>query len=290
MNVATGHEPHRAMIHNMLIGLDGSEYGEQAVQLGIRWARQTGAGLVGLCVVDEPGIKRAEPVGAWGSYYKKRRDETLMADARDKTRGFLQHFAGECERAGVLYRALEQVGAPFERILFRAEDLDLTILGRETHFQFETRTAPDKTLQKVLGHSRRPVAVVPRHLPTPNSVVLAYDAGPSAVRALHSFQESGLAREGTTVHVVSVAADEHMAGRRADEAVSFLRHHQVSATAQPHRGDRPAKIIVDEAERRGAHMIVMGAFERSAFLSFFRGSVTRSVLRSAGDRILFLHQ
>jgi nucleotide-binding universal stress UspA family protein len=278
------------MIHNILIGLDGSEFSGQAVELGIRWSRLTGAGLVGLAVVDEPNILRCEPVGAWGSYYKRRRDKALIDDAQHKVRDFLDQFAKRCEEAGAPYRTLELAGLPFERILFRAEDLDLTILGRETHFQFETQTAADQTLTKVLGHSRRPVVVVPRRLPEPRAIVLAYDAGPSAVRALNAFQASGLAGDGGPVHVVSVAADEGLARRRAEDAADFLRHHDIAAVLRPFRGERAAKFIVEEAERCGAHMIVMGAFERSALVSFFRGSVTRTLLRTAADRVLFLHQ
>jgi nucleotide-binding universal stress UspA family protein len=278
------------LIHNMLIGLDGSEFSEQALELGICWAKQTGAGLVGLGVIDEPTICRAEPVGAWGSYYKRRRDQALLADAHQKVQGFFDRFNLRCQQAGVTHRTLEQVGLPFERILFRAEDLDLTLLGRETHFQFETQSAPDQTLRKVLQHSRRPVVVVPQHLPEPAAVLVAYDAGPSAVRALHAFQLSGLATDGVPVQVLSVATEADVADRRAQEAALFLRHYGIAATAHSFRGDNAAKTIVAEAERRHAHMIVMGALDHSPLLTFFRGSITRSVMRSASDRIFFLHQ
>ena len=129
------------MLRNMLVGLDGTDYSGCAVELGIRWAQQTGAGLVGLGVVDEPTICRSEPVGIWGSYYKKRRDKKMMRGSTSSA-GFLERFTLRCEEAGVRHRILEEVGLPFERILFRAEDLDLTLLGRETHFQFQTQTAP----------------------------------------------------------------------------------------------------------------------------------------------------
>jgi nucleotide-binding universal stress UspA family protein len=278
------------VLQNMLIGLDGSDYSNSAVELGIRWARQTGAGLVGLGVIDEPTICRAEPVGPWGSYYKKRRDEKLLDDARQQVKGFLEQFGRRCEDAGVRHRCVEQVGLPFERILFRAEDIDLTLLGRETHFQFETQTAPDRTLKKVLRHSRRPVVVVPRRLPEPSAVVLAYDAGPSAVRVLEAFQSSGIAAGGRPIRVVSVAADEGVARRRADEAVAYFQHHGDAASAHPVVGDRPAQAILAEAGQCATHMIVMGAFEHSTLSAFFRGSVTQTVLRAATDRILFLHQ
>lgn len=278
------------MLQNLLIGLDGSEFSNSAVELGIRWARLTGAGLVGLGVIDEPTICKAEPVGAWGSHYKKRRDETLLGDARQRVQEFIEHFKRRCQEANVRYRTLEQVGSPFESILFRAEDLDLTLLGQETHFQFKTQTAPDRTLEKVLCHSRRPVVVVPRRLPEPRAVVLGYDAGPSAVRALEAYQSSGIASDGLPIHVVSVADNESLARRRADEAADFLRHHGSLASAHPVVGDRPAHAILEEAERCAAHMIVMGAFEHSKFVTFFRGSVTRAVLKSASERILFLHQ
>jgi hypothetical protein len=49
------------MLGSILIGLDTPRQADTLVELGIRWAKPTGATLVGLGIVDEPGIRAIEP-------------------------------------------------------------------------------------------------------------------------------------------------------------------------------------------------------------------------------------
>ena len=49
------------MLGSILIGLDTPKHCTGLVELGIRWATQPRATLVGLGVVDEPGIRAVEP-------------------------------------------------------------------------------------------------------------------------------------------------------------------------------------------------------------------------------------
>lgn len=49
------------MLRSILIGLDGSEDGGSARELALRWARQWDALLIGVTVVDEPGILSSGP-------------------------------------------------------------------------------------------------------------------------------------------------------------------------------------------------------------------------------------
>jgi hypothetical protein len=51
------------MLRSLLIGLAVQEHIAALLELGIRWAKRSEATLVGLGVVDEPGIRATEP--AW---------------------------------------------------------------------------------------------------------------------------------------------------------------------------------------------------------------------------------
>ena len=153
------------MIRSILIGLDGSADSDQAVDQAIRWAKLTAAELIGVGVIDEPTIRRPEPTGAWGSHFKQRRDEKLLADARDKVKEFLRRFDDRCKAAGVRHCLREETGLPAERILSLNEDADLTVLGRESHFHFETQTSADDTLEEVVRRTERPVVAVPDQIP-----------------------------------------------------------------------------------------------------------------------------
>ena len=277
------------MVHSILVGLDGSNYSAAAVELGIRWARRKGAVLLGLGIVDEPTIGKAEPTGIGGGYYKRHRDEQRIHDARQRIEQFLEHFTSACGQAGVACRALREVGLPSERLLCLAEDCDLLILGQCTYFHFETQTDADETLKTVLHGSRRPVVAVSPILPASRAVLIAYDASPGAVRALEAFQKSGL-DHWHTVRVVSVAQDLEEATRRAEEAAAFLRFHDIPAEAQGVTSSgSPAELLLDKARELKAGMLVMGAFGHSRLSHAFFGSTTKTILRKEGDFILFLH-
>ena len=49
------------MLGSILIGLDTPKHAAALADLGIRWAKRTDATLVGLAIVDEPGIRAIEP-------------------------------------------------------------------------------------------------------------------------------------------------------------------------------------------------------------------------------------
>jgi len=211
-----------------------------------------------------------------------------LANARSQVRTLLDRFARRCEAAGVPHREDEEVGLPSERLLAVAEDVDWTVLGRETHFHFATQAAPCETLRTVLRSCPRPVVVVPRQGVHGSSVLVAYDASPPSVRALNAFRRSGL-DEGRPVHVVSIAAEEETASRRAEEAARFLRFYGMEADARPLVGSGDeAGLILGQAGQQDARLIVVGAFGHSRLSELFGRSTTSALLRRS-DRALFCH-
>jgi nucleotide-binding universal stress UspA family protein len=276
------------VIQSILIGLDGSTYSESALQLGLRWARRTGARLTGIGIIDEPTICRPEPTGIGGGSYKRQRDECLLKDAQVRVAGFLEHFANRCTEAGVPHRVLQDAGLPSERILFEAEDFDLTLLGQRTYFHFETQTQPDETLEAVLRKGHRSIVAVGETVPESRSVVIAYDASRPAVRALEAFANAGL-DQWEMVRVVSLAKQPAVAARRAEEGAKFLRAHNLQADSRPAPVSRPvAESLLEQVRELGAGMLVMGAFGRSRLAESFTGSTTRAVLENSTTPV-FLH-
>jgi nucleotide-binding universal stress UspA family protein len=276
------------MLHNILIGLDGSPESDIALELGIQWAIRPGAVLIGLGVVDEPSIRKAEPVGIGGSHYKQHCDQARLEDAKRRVEAFLTRFDQRCANAGVTHRTLQETGDPAERILFHAEDMDLTLLGQRTYFHFETQESEDHTLERVLRRGHRSVVAVPREPRGGGGVVVAYDGSGPAARALEAFQALELG-QGREMHVVSVAADEKTAARRAEEGMKFLRFYGLEAKAwQVHSTESPAELLLRQAGELDAGMIVLGAYGRSRVSEFLFGSTTQSIL-SRSDRVLFLH-
>jgi nucleotide-binding universal stress UspA family protein len=215
------------MLRSILVGLDGSVSSASALELGIRWARRFDALLIDLGIIDEPTICRREPTGIGGSSYKKKSDTLRLADARKQVKGFLEQFASRCSSAGVTCQVLEDVGRPYEQILQEGHRFDVILLGQRPSFHFETHHRDTDTLRRVLRGGSRPVIVVPEKLPDESAPILvAYNGGPSADRAMQMFQESGLAA-GREVHVVSSGADRETTERLVKVAAEYLHFHAI---------------------------------------------------------------
>jgi nucleotide-binding universal stress UspA family protein len=286
------------VLRSILIGLDTSEHVEQLVELGVHWSRRFGATLVGLAIVDEPGIRAIEPLGPIGGtpgvnpvYYMGY--ENRMEEHRQRAERLLAEFAVHCGQAGVPHEQITGIGSPHEQIAREAGARDLIVLPPRSHFQFtaQEEEPDDGLLRRVLKDTPRPVVVVPESTSTTpdGPVVIAYDGSLQAERALSAFEATGLGGTGP-VHVVSIDADPAEATRRAGHARQFLALHGVQAQAHAMTSDAPpAVVILEEARRLGAGLLVMGAYGQAVLREFFLGSATRSLLTECTIPMFLYH-
>ena len=141
----------------------------------------------------------------------------------------------------------------------------------------------------MLKDTPRPVVVVPDGPMPDGPVAIAYDGSLQAERVLAAFETTGLGGAGA-VHVVSVDADPAEATRRAEHARQFLARHRVQAMAHPLASAAPpAVVILEEARRLGAGLLVMGAYGQPVLREFFLGSVTRSILAECPIPMFLYH-
>jgi nucleotide-binding universal stress UspA family protein len=270
------------MLRSILMALDGSPWSEAATALALDWAVRFDARLIGLGVLDEPSIDRGEPVPMGAYEYKKHRDEIRLADAHLRVRRFLEDFCSRSATAGLVATAVEDIGDPAEQILREAHRCDVVILGRETHFQFETQERPDATLAQVIRLSPRPVVVVPRTLPDGGGIVVAYGGGREAARTLQTFESLGIAAN-EDITVITIRRDQVEAEAIAALAGDFLKAHGLPHNLCPIASDiAPAEVLLEELRRRHPRLLVMGAHAAHPVRDLFATSVTRTVLAECG--------
>ena len=269
------------MIRRVLVAMDGSAHGASAATLALEWAGRFGTELVGLGILDKPSITRPEPVSIGGTAFKHQRDEVRLADAHRRVVELLGDFQRRCNTAGVRCTVLEDIGAPHEQIVSEASGCDVVVIGRETHFQFETQDQPDATLSKVLHDSPRPVVVVPRELGAGNGVLVAYGSGRGVARTLQTFALLGLAGD-ESVRLLAIDHDPVRAEARLHPAGQFLTAHGVRVALQPMASRAaPAEVILDEVRRQRPRLVVMGAHGYHPVRNLFFTSVTRAVLKES---------
>jgi nucleotide-binding universal stress UspA family protein len=189
-------------------------------------------------------------------------------------------FERRCREATIGARTLEIVGRPAASILAEMETRDLTVIGRDANFRFETESDDSATREAILHRSAKPVLIVPEGAEGPlgRNVVVAYDGSRAAKRAIASFAASGLARS-RNVHVVTVddsgeqAWEMASAGVKAfaDAGVAAVPHNVVSALSN-------VEALFGFAKEIAADLMVMGAFAHSRLAQLFHGSVTRGLV------------
>ena len=131
-----------------------------------------------------------------------------------------------------------------------------------------------------------------------NTILVAYDGSESAKRALE--EAAKLIQDGGTVTVVSVAEELPQFGRAAAmlvpeeheerrrelrEAKTMLTDRGVAAKVVERRGDA-ATMILDEAEKEGVELIVIGTRGLGAGKRWLLGSVSTKVLHHAPSNVL----
>jgi nucleotide-binding universal stress UspA family protein len=279
------------MLKELLVCLEGSPSTEVATQLAADIARSCDARLVGLAIVDEPDIRAGTATSIGGSSFKRDRDETLIADAHKRAADWVALFERRCREAGVEGRALEIVGRPADSILEEMEKHDLTVIGRDANFRFETEGDDSKTRETILRGADRPVLLVPETAAPQlgSTVLIAYDGSGAAKRALMSFATSGLARS-RRVHVATVDDNGHVAREMSERAAALLdglhvpaKAHNIVSTLS--NTDALFKLAADLK----AGLVVMGTFTRSRLHDLFKGSVTRGLVEKTQIPLYLQH-
>jgi nucleotide-binding universal stress UspA family protein len=277
------------VIKQILVCIEGSPSGERAVETSIQLARQLGASLTGLAIVDEPDIRAGAATGIGGSAYKRQRDDALLEDAQKQATEWLLRFIERCRQDGVDARPLTERGRPAATILEEMKGYDLTLMGRHANFTFETAAQDRQTRDAVLHNARKPVMVMPEDSRLDvQKVLLAFDGSSASKRAVRSFAESGLG-SGAEVHVASSDDDGTVAWEMATRAVDILREYEIRGQQHSVVSVLPiADALLQLRERLGAGLIVMGAYTRSRLSEMIWGSVTRALI--AGTPVpLYLH-
>jgi nucleotide-binding universal stress UspA family protein len=279
------------MLKEILVCLEGSPSTEVATLLATDIALALDASLVGLAIIDEPDIRAGTATSIGGASYKRERDEALVADAQKQAADWVALFERRCREAGASARSLEVVGRPADKILEEMEKHDLTVIGREANFRFETESDDSKTRDTILRGADRPVLLVPETAAPKigSTVLIAYDGSGAAKRALMSFATSGLARS-RRVHVATVDDNGHVAREMSERAAAML--DALHVPAKPHNIVSTlsnTEALFKLAGELQAGLVVMGTFTRSRLRELFSGSVTRGLVEKTQIPLFLQH-
>lgn len=279
----------------ILVHVDESESAAARIRLAARLARRAHGHLVGMAVT---GVSRflyppnrpqaVSPELALHQAWLRERAEQALE-------GFRREMAAGAPASHEARLVDDEAGAG---IALHARAAELAVIGQGAQ---QAPGTPGVAAEVVL-HAGAPVLLLPRagwERDVGRHVLLAWDAGPAAARAL--LLALPLLEQAETIQIA--VFDGNPGSRTLDDANSadprpLLARHGIAATLSVHavdarRGARRAsqvgEALLSLATDRSADLLVMGAYGHSRMRETLLGGVTRSVLDGMTVPVLMAH-
>ena len=263
--------------NQIVVAQDGSPTALAAAAIAIQIAQNQDLSVHGLYVVDE--LLALEP---YADYRRELESEGAPASRAELLTWFeeqgdaaLQRLEVRCQAVGVpVVTELVAGGVP-EMVLRASERARLLALGRRGHGHEGDPQHLGQSFRAIAHHAHVPLIVGGGEERTVRRLLLAYDGGKHAQRALAwaSLLQRTLPAD---VMVVAVQENEiHTTNEWLAEARS-----QLAGCRCLHRLGQPDSEIVAVAEENQADLIVMGRYRHTALLEGLLGSTVDRVLRN----------
>ena len=275
------------MIKNILIPTDGSAYGNTALEYGIYLAGKTGAGLLGLHVVD---IRLLQPLfisdisATMGLPLYQEFSDSLEHDLEEKAETIVRAFRARCQAAGLQPVIKKITGIIEERILEEAKTVDWIIMAKRGEHVHREMTILGSITESVVNASGRPVMVTPAEFMPIENMALAYDGSSSAEKALKLSAELSL-NLGWSLQTLIISDDRQEATDLSDKAKTNLTVLGVNSDITILTGRNNEQLI--RFVREGAvQLLAMGAYGHNKLRRLLLGSTTSYMIRNSTIPIL----
>ncbi|NNC48271.1 MAG: universal stress protein [Sphingomonas sp.] len=200
---------------------------------------------------------------------------------REQGAVLLDGAAARLREAGINnVETLQRHGDIVETVVAQEEDADLVVIGKRGEHADFAKGHLGGVVERIVRQSVRPVLVASRAFAPIETVLVAYDGGESAARAL-DFVASSPRFADAKIHVVTVGDDQ--AEARLADAADILGDRLAGNNA---RSGNVEAAIKEEAQAIGADLLVMGAYGHSPLRRLILGSTTSAMLRALHKPVL----
>ncbi len=265
--------------------VDGSLYSESVCDHAAWAAGRMGAEVVLLHVIGRRAARRGDLSGAigLGARTKLMRelaelDEKQARLSLKRGRAILEDGAARIRAAGVeRVEAVLRHGDLVEELALLEREADLIVIGKRGEAADFAKLHLGSNLERVVRASARPVLVAARAFRPVARFTLAFDGGPSAVRALEHIAES-LVFRGLECHLLTIGEETPDLREMLEGAEAMLREAGFEVEAEIVPG-QPEKVICEQTKAQATDLLVMGAYGHSRIRSMIIGSTTTAMVQ-----------
>ncbi|MEM1434884.1 MAG: universal stress protein [Pseudomonadota bacterium] len=279
---------------HLIAAIDGSAYSESVCDHAAWAARRLSYPVTVMHVLGRRDVASA-PADLSGSIGLGARSELLeeLAEldaqksrlALKRGRAILDDAKARLEAAGVTtVDARLRHGELVETLSALEADAELLVIGKRGEAADFTRDHLGSNLERVVRSTARIVLVASRSCQPIARVLIAFDGGPSALKAVNHLATSPLFA-GLHCHLLTVGTASESDRRDLEGAAALLREQGLSASHDLVPG-QPEQVIGETAERDQFDLLVMGAYGHSRIRNLIIGSTTSEMLRKSRIPVL----
>lgn len=177
-------------------------------------------------------------------------------------------------------------GDLLETVAAKEDQGDMIIIGKRGEAAGMAMEHLGSNLERVVRSSHKPVFIANRAFKQVDKVLVAFDGGPSALKAVDYISRSALF-DGLSVSLVYAGKDTADIRKSLDAAVATLKAGGFEAETIIRNGE-PEKVLADITQAEDHELLVMGAYGHSRVRSFVIGSTTTEMIRLCKVPVLIM--
>jgi nucleotide-binding universal stress UspA family protein len=270
------------MIKNILVPLDGSEHSRAALDYAIWITKKFDGTLFGQHIIDTISIEGTffhDISGSLGFEPYLDFSSKMREILEERGKAILDDFVARCEKEGIRYTTVLDMGLIANEICDRAKVSDLVVIGhRGVNEEFSTGLL-GTTAETITRKSPRPVFVSTKQFKAIDRPLLAYDGSQRASSAMESAAEFC-----TVLHlpltVLAISKEESLAQTNLQQARSYLSSYAIEVKYESARG-YPEQKIVEYLVTMNHDLLFIGAYGHRRIINMVLGSTTEYVLRNS---------
>ena len=212
-------------------------------------------------------------------------DETRARLSREKGRAILEDAEAILRQHGIDRVNARLMSGDLVETLAEAEaDTAMVVVGKRGEAADFAKLHLGSNVERVARSSNRPVLVASRAFQPIRTVLVAFDGGPSVMKAIDHISTNP-AFAGLDIGLLTAGDETPEIRAKLDSVCAKLKAAGRAAAAQVKAG-QPEQLIAEAVEKGGIDLLVMGAYGHSRIRNLFICSTTSEMIRSCKIPVL----